>query len=579
MFAHHGGVGHIGVLAKRGERRCMEQWRATAEYLSEKVPGAKFEIVPLEFDEVSAAVKNETVDFLLVNSALYVEMEVLFRVSRIATMRNLILGRGYTWFGGVMFTRADSPIASLQGLEDKRIAAVDKASLGGWLLAIDELKCTLGLDESDFSELRFLGSHDAVVKAVLNGDADAGVVRTDTLERMHEEGAIDIHELKPLKHALGTKDIQAHQHYVHFTSQQGLESFPFFISTELYPEWPMAKLMHTSDDLSSKVAAALLEMPATSEAARAARIAGWTVPMNYQSVHELLKFNRIGPYAHYGETTLLEAISQHKTEVGVTIVLLLVISWFALYSHKLALGLKRSRAQVREELNARVAEEVRRKDVENMVTHELRSPLVSIYNGLMCMANDKITEEHRRTALQSSMKKTKNMLRVISLSKALAMMETGNFSPVREYVSVAPLLNRVVQDVGELAEVKNISVRFIAGDNGHGGVQVMGEELLFETVFTNLIRNAVEASPGSETVTVDLRPGSKLMIRVKNKGAVPESIRESFFDKYITHGKPSGTGLGTYTAKTIVENHGGNIFMTTSEGMGTEICVELPGVG
>ena len=65
----------IGVLAKRGAPKCMKQWGATAAYLTEKL-GTKFTIIPLKFVAIEPAIKSGKIDFLLANSAFFVEMEI-----------------------------------------------------------------------------------------------------------------------------------------------------------------------------------------------------------------------------------------------------------------------------------------------------------------------------------------------------------------------------------------------------------------------------------------------------------------------------------------------------------------------
>ena len=62
----------IGVLAKNGPVKALEMWKATGDYLSQKIDGMTFEVVPLGFDEVYPAIANKKVDFFLVNSSMYV---------------------------------------------------------------------------------------------------------------------------------------------------------------------------------------------------------------------------------------------------------------------------------------------------------------------------------------------------------------------------------------------------------------------------------------------------------------------------------------------------------------------------
>lgn len=282
----------IGVLAKRGAEQTLAQWQDTGTYLSEKIDGYRFVVVPLDFAEIGPAVKDGRIDFMLANSAIYVEFEMRYGVSRIATMRNSGGIDGHTQFGGVVFTRSDrGDIQTLDDVSGRRFAAVEANSLGGFLMAWRELAAR-GIDPYEDTVLSFSGTHDAVVEAVLAGSADAGTVRTDTLERMAAEGKIDLAQLKVI-------DPQSH------------DGFDYLVSTRLYPEWPFAKLPQTSQTLSHAVATALLEMPPECCAAEHGRILGWTVPRNYQPVHDLLRELKVGPYADLGKITLENLISQY----------------------------------------------------------------------------------------------------------------------------------------------------------------------------------------------------------------------------------------------------------------------------
>ncbi|MBN2895641.1 MAG: phosphate/phosphite/phosphonate ABC transporter substrate-binding protein [Campylobacterales bacterium] len=180
----------IGVLAKRGDTKTLSRWGATADYLSANVVGQRFEIVPLSFEKLSGAVHKHEIDFVITNTAYYVELEALYGASRIATLKSLSLsGVMQTRFGGVVLTRSDSGIKSIEELKGKRFGAVDRQSFGGWIMAQKELK-DHGITEEDFASLRFLGSHDAVIFALQKGEVNAGTVRTDTYERMIHEGLI-----------------------------------------------------------------------------------------------------------------------------------------------------------------------------------------------------------------------------------------------------------------------------------------------------------------------------------------------------------------------------------------------------
>jgi len=277
----------IGVLANRGKDNCLKQWSPTAEYLSKEIQDYSFEIIPIDFKNISQEVKDGNVDFILSNSAIYVGLEVNYNVSRIATLKNKRLNGTYTTFGGVVFClKQRSDIRTYSDLTKKHFVAVSETSFGGWLMAWREF-IEAGIDPyKDFSKLSFAGTHDEVVYAILNKQADAGTVRTDTLERMQLEGKIDLDNFFII-----------HEH------GGGKVHLPFLHSTREYPEWPMAKVIHTSDELAEIVAHRLIELQPDSKAAIAASCSGWTIPKNYQSVHECLKILKIPPYEEYGKFT------------------------------------------------------------------------------------------------------------------------------------------------------------------------------------------------------------------------------------------------------------------------------------
>ncbi|RLC20097.1 MAG: hypothetical protein DRH56_10605, partial [Deltaproteobacteria bacterium] len=119
----------IGVLAKRGAEHCLKKWGPTAEYLTRKIPGYSFTIVPLGFNEVYPAVEKEEVDFILANPSYYVGLELRYGASRMVTLKNLRMGRPYTVFGGVIFRRADrDDIKDPADLEGKIFASPSKMS-------------------------------------------------------------------------------------------------------------------------------------------------------------------------------------------------------------------------------------------------------------------------------------------------------------------------------------------------------------------------------------------------------------------------------------------------------------------
>ena len=162
-------------------------------------------------------------------------------------------------------------------MKGKKFMVVKFSSFGGgqmaWRLLLEN-----GIDpKKDMAAFMEGSKHDNVVLAVKNGAADVGSVRSDTLERMADEGKIKMNEFRVI-------------HPV-------TDDFPFVRSTRLYPEWPMAALAGVDDGKAKKVADALKSIATESEAAKAAKIIGWKDATDYSSVRDCLTAIKYGAFS------------------------------------------------------------------------------------------------------------------------------------------------------------------------------------------------------------------------------------------------------------------------------------------
>ncbi len=305
----------IGVLAKRGTEHCLQKWSATAEYLSQNISGYSFSIIPLNFDEIIPATRKSEIDFVLTNPAYYVSMEINQKVDRIATLINKdIHNKPMTTFGGVLFTQVNrQDISSMKDLVGKKFISVAPKALGAWLAVLREMKWAGINPQKDFASLSFVGTQDATVYAIRDGKADAGSVRTSTLERMTEEGKIKLTDFKIIHKHLDLKTMLPELHLPH--------------STRSYPEWPLAKLNHISDELAKQIANTLINMPANNLAAQNSHSYGWSHPLNYQPVHNCLRELGVDPYFNYGKYSAVDILKQYWPHImGGTFLIVLFLS-------------------------------------------------------------------------------------------------------------------------------------------------------------------------------------------------------------------------------------------------------------
>lgn len=214
--------------------------------------------------------------------------------------------------------------------------------------------------------------------------------------------------------------------------------------------------------------------------------------------------------------------------------------------------------------------------------HDLKSPLNGILMATHMLLNETGDEsaEERAELLQSVEKSGYTMLDMISRSLDLYKMEQGMYRFAAQPVDLLPVLRRVVNDNGSLVRTLRLAVTLrIDGREADGDATFMvpGDASLCYSMLANLAKNAMEASPEHGRVDIDLqRDATGFLVRIHNQGAVPELVREHFFDKYTTAGKSGGTGLGTYSARLMILTMGGDIGVATSAEQGTTLTVRFP---
>jgi len=220
-----------------------------------------------------------------------------------------------------------------------------------------------------------------------------------------------------------------------------------------------------------------------------------------------------------------------------------------------------------------------REDVDRITRHDLKTPLSGIigFPDAIKMAGD--LNEEQLEMLDMIEESGYKMLDMINLSLDLYKMETGKYRFEPMPVNLLAVVNKIFKEIRDEVETRELSIKVLfRGEpaNEHDVFLIKGEELLCYSMLSNLIKNAVEASPTGAQVELAMVPGESAIIRIHNTGSVPLEIRETFFEKYSTSGKSGGTGLGTYSAKLIAETLGGDIRLETSDEAGTTIILVLP---
>src|SRR5690625_780205 len=232
-------------------------------HLGRAVPSHRFQIHPLEWDALEAAVISGSVDFVITNPGQFVFLAVPYELSWLATLRSPQTGSSREALGSVLLVRADSPFQDLTDLRGHPVGAAHPHGFGGYLLLQPQLR-KHGIVAASAFQLRFLGFPiDQLLYELRDGSLDAAVVPACLLERMNTEGLLDSSQFRSLLPNIGLGDCLS--------------------NTPAFPSWSFAAQPHVSEQLSRQVAQALLEQRKEGESVWGAAMSSAQIELLYSS--------------------------------------------------------------------------------------------------------------------------------------------------------------------------------------------------------------------------------------------------------------------------------------------------------
>ena len=217
------------------------------------------------------------------------------------------------------------------------------------------------------------------------------------------------------------------------------------------------------------------------------------------------------------------------------------------------------------------------------VSHELRSPLSTIQQQLALVLSEMVADapEEQRNLLARAKEKTSGLISLIGDLLDLSRIEAGMHLKEPKPIVLEDLLRGVVDFMSIKAKSRNQSLDL---DLPHERLpRVDGDPLALESVFGNLITNAIHYTPdgGEIRVTADY-DGSRIRVAVKDNGiGIEEKYLPKIFERFfrVKNDKTrsiTGTGLGLAIVKGILDSLGGSITVESKPGSGSTFTVFLP---
>lgn len=221
------------------------------------------------------------------------------------------------------------------------------------------------------------------------------------------------------------------------------------------------------------------------------------------------------------------------------------------------------------------------------LTHELRAPLTSVFSALSLLAEqsrDKL-DKQERTMLDMAVKNTERLANLINDVMDYSKIQAGKMELHRSACSA----NGLIQEAVFALKAWSISkgVRLVRALPEEPLARVSADPLRIIQVLTNLISNSIKFTPAGGKIEVSAKMGrhehkGTVIFTVKDSGCgiPPEDADRIFacFEQSTSTGKKTGhgTGLGLTLARSMVELHGGRIWMESWPGLGSTFRFCLP---
>lgn len=257
--------------------------------------------------------------------------------------------------------------------------------------------------------------------------------------------------------------------------------------------------------------------------------------------------------------------------------------WLLTIAQHAVLPIRNARLQEMERANAaRLAEVERAKSsLLSGVSHDLRTPLTSIKvaAGLLTEQRQEVGDASERSLLAALRRNTERLEKLVDEILDVARLQSGAIRLRPEPLDVRGLLREVALSIKPMLDSRGQRLELALPESP---VTIWVDRRRLEQVVANLLSNANKYSPdGSDIlVAVDEQP-DELVVKVADEGpGIPPADRERIFQPFFQsardRGVGAGVGLGLAIARSLVELHGGRIWLADGGERGTTVAFSLP---
>lgn len=219
-------------------------------------------------------------------------------------------------------------------------------------------------------------------------------------------------------------------------------------------------------------------------------------------------------------------------------------------------------------------------DFVSMAAHQLRTPLTSIRGYLYLLQKALESNSNPKNYLERAIISSKQLSDLTQNLLSVAKIERGIFDIRIEPVEWVNVVQNIVTEFTQHSQTKKQTLRFIPPQDLY---TVLVDKEAIGKALTNLLSNAINYTPEGGYIKISLEAKDGYVItRIKDTGiGIPSQFIDHIFTKFFRISAPlmagdKGTGLGLYTAKSIIELHQGKIWVESEPGKGSTFSFSLP---
>ena len=289
-----------------------------------------------------------------------------------------------------------------------------------------------------------------------------------------------------------------------------------------------------------------------------------------------------------------ERIEMFSLLAGITVAVAIVILLLSKWSQSLEREVKERTKQL-DESNLHLEDVKQKLEVHNkaqqefinVAAHELRTPIQPILSATDVLL-PKAIDPHQRDLLAITARNARRLQRLSDNILDVTRIESGTLNLTKERFDLIAEIKGVIKDIqSQNPAAREIQITFSKYDNLKSPVYINADRIRIYQVISNLLTNSIKFTNDGGPISISVEKKEQMVSEKKKEGAIVVSIRDSgigipselmdtLFSKFVSKSN-TGTGLGLFISRKIIEAHGGSIWAEdNTDGKGATFSFSIP---